>query len=238
MGEGPAQPKEYSEQEGIALLQRFLAFDHEAERELVAQLNRLLWRVFVQRWKRYGLAFTDLRGDCFELVGRWREERSLTLEPLPHLAQRLMKQCGRQRLRERGHEQKTISLDAGWNVPEDEQSEGECAQRAALESELSRAANASPEEQLARKEVFAWLDEAREKLSPAERETFDAERKVADGEAASLREALGVSEAAAWQRRRRMRLALIELAKEAGLDELVDWAAGRRSVRRDKREGT
>ncbi len=234
----PEVAKEYSEEGGLELLRRFDRGEADAERELVLQLNRLLHRVYVQRWSRSGLRFLELRGDCFMLLGEWRETGRLPHEPLPHLAQRLMKQCGTKQARERQRDQGAIRIDQGWETPPAAWSEDDRGRQAALEAELSRQNGPNPEGTLARKELAAWLVEVRERLSPSEQETYDAERKVADDEAKSLAEALGVSDEAARQRRHRMRKAIVALAEEDGLDDLVQWAAGRRTARKDKKEGS
>ena len=186
------------------------------------------------------MPFLDLRGECFILLGEWRAEKSLTIEPLPHLAQRLAKQCGRQLLRDRHADGKLVSVDAGWDEPrEGAEDDGLTFRQRRLERMLSESDETpDPERALQLKELAAWLAGAREKLTPAERETYDAERRVEEGEAASLDEALGLSEAAARKRRERMRRALGALAAADGLDDLAVRARGGRSARKDRGEGT
>ncbi len=221
---GPV-PRELTEAQGLELLRRFVAGDGTVEPELVIQLNRLMYRVFQQRWAGSGLAFVEVRGDCFDVLARWRRVGKLRVEPLPHLAQRLVKQCARQQVRQRVKDKKLRLLDESGKRPK-------LARQAALWNPI-----ANPEQALLGRELYGWLVKARERLSPAEREAYDALVKVAEGEAKSVQQALGIEDAAAWQRVRRVRIAIVELAKQDGMDQVVArWKKGR-SPRVRKAEG-
>ncbi len=220
--------------EGSWLLEAFIARNPAAEPELVLQLNRLLHRVFEQRWTGKKLKYLEVRGDCFELLARWRDEGTLTVEPLPFLAQRLMKQCARQQLRDRYQDTKLVSLDVAFGAaPEDKKSRRKARK---LERQISALDSwRTPEQSLLDKELFEWLTAVREKLSPLEQATYDASIRLADGEVKSLHEALGIKEDAAWQRRKRMRAAIAEMAYKDGMSQIIDrWKAGR-TPRRDKK---
>jgi hypothetical protein len=227
-------PAASARSDGEWLLQRFIERHPAAEPELVLQLNRLLYRVYVQRWRVKKLPYYDLRGDCFILLARWREEGTLTVEPLPWLAMRLMKQCGRQQLRDSFKDKKLLSLDVAFKAPKDDKlSRGRGVGRERRASEWYGWKN--PEQELLARELYEWLLAVREKLTPLERETYDASLCLAENEVKSLHEALGVKEDAAWQRRRRMRVAIAELAQQDGMSTVIDrWKAGR-SPRRDRK---
>ncbi|MHB8418424.1 MAG: hypothetical protein ACYDCL_10140 [Myxococcales bacterium] len=220
-------------EEGIELLGRFIAGDRSVNEELVLNLNRLLFRVFDQRWSGGLVPFLDLRGDCFVLLARWREEGKLRVEPLPHLAQRLMKQVGERARRGRKRDRKQVSLDHGWDAPGD----AKLARfRSRLEQLISaRYGPATPELELLAKELYQWVMGARERISPTEQATFDGCLLVADGEAASLGEALGLRHDAADQRRKRLRESIVRLARQDGMDGVIGRWRGGRAPRRDRK---
>ncbi|MHB8418245.1 MAG: RNA polymerase sigma factor [Myxococcales bacterium] len=223
-----------SEAEQLNLVRRFLLRDPAAESDLALHLNRLLHRVYSQRWDGQGLSFLELRGDCFVLLARWRDEKKVPVEPLPHLAQRLLKQVGRQALRDRHGAAKVVSLDEGWDEPRDEVLRRRRDDRERQASLWN--APRDPEQELLAKELYRWLLAAREKLPLAHQAAFDGCVKVAEGEAASLAAALGCKEDAAKQRRHRLRVALGELALQDGMDVVIQRWKNSRTPRRDRKE--
>lgn len=170
----------------------------------------------------------EIRGEAFSLFGRWLDEKEIDEgEPLMFLARALWKQSAEAFCRERGRELREVSTTQPLPT-------GEEGTPHWMERELSFARGFDdPEEALAAKEAAAWLRGARERLSPNDRETFDAEERLKEGEAKSLHEALGISEEAAWKRRQRMRQAIVELARRDGCEEILELARGARSKRRD-----
>jgi hypothetical protein len=217
------------------LLEAFIRREPAAEEELCLQLNRLLYRVYKQRWSGTKVRFRDVRGDCFEVLGRWRDEGSITLEPLPWLANRLMKQCARQQVRAGVKESKLLRLDAASG--KDDGAEG--ARKRARKAELRASKwnpTPTPEDQLLGRELYEWLVAVREKLSPLEQATYDASIKLADGEVESLHEALGIKEDAAWQRRHRMRVGIAAYAYKDGMQRVIDRFKTGRAPRRDKKK--
>ncbi|MHB8420952.1 MAG: RNA polymerase sigma factor [Myxococcales bacterium] len=224
-------------EDGSWLVERFIAGLPAAEPEICLQLNRLLHRVFEQRWSRQKLSYFEVRGDCFILLAHLREVGKLRVEPLSWLAQRLMKQCARQQLRDRFKDTKLLSLDVAFGAdPEDGK-----AKRLARSRERKASkwyAQETPEQALLGRELFAWLTAAREKLSPTDRSTYDACLELYEGKGGSLHAALGIKEDAAWQRRSRMRAAIAELAHQDGMSQVVDrWKVGRARRRDRKAEG-
>ena len=215
------------------LMERFLAREPAAERELCFRLNGLFERV-CRRDSRWLLpSFVEFRGQAYELLGDWRESGKLRLsESLPYLARRIWGQCADKELRRRKAERRSVSTELGWETPDDP---GLAKRRERLEVETSEAAGEpSPEDLVAERQTAQWLVGCRERISEIERATFDAELQVSEGEAESLALALGVSEAAARKRRQRMREAIVALAEADGVVELLERARSARSTRRDK----
>lgn len=217
------------------LLEAFIRREPAAEEELCLQLNRLLHRVYKQRWGGSKVRFSDVRGDCFEVLGRWRDEGSITLEPLPWLAQRLMKQCARQQVRAGVKEAKLLRLDAASGKDEGAAKARNRARKAELRASKWNP-TPTPEDQLLGRELYAWLLAVRDKLSPLEQATYDASIQLADGEVASLHEALGIKEDAAWQRRHRMRVGIAAYAYKDGMQRVIDRFKSGRAPRRDKKK--
>ncbi|MHB8420694.1 MAG: hypothetical protein ACYDCL_21690 [Myxococcales bacterium] len=69
-------------EDGRWLVECFVAVRRAAEPEICLQLNRLLHRVFEQRWFRQKPSYFELRGDRFILLAHWREVGKLQVEPL------------------------------------------------------------------------------------------------------------------------------------------------------------
>ncbi|MHB1845286.1 MAG: hypothetical protein ACYCWW_10685 [Deltaproteobacteria bacterium] len=218
------------------LVRGFLAREPLVETAFVFRLNGLLERVCRRDTPRLQSRFISLRADAYELLAQWRVSGLVRLdEPLPFLARRLWKQAMEAEERRRQAARKERSLDEGFDEREPDAARRlawrrEQVERAATEA----AAEIGLEQQTVRRELAAWLASARERLSPKERESYDAELRVAEGDAPSLHEALGISEAAGRQRRRRLRLALGELARKDGAEELLELLQEARSTRRDK----
>ncbi len=246
-----APPRILTLEEGLELLRRFIAGDNSVNAELSANLNRLLYRVHGQRWSGGDILFVDARGDCFDLLARWREEGSLTVEPLPHLAQRLMKQSARRLGRQKKKDRKLVSLDEGWNEPGDKKA---ARFRQRLEELISGVVRArkpgwrqawaslplpTPELSVLAVELYDWVMGARERLSESDRQTFDGSLLFASPSAKSLHAALGCTDATARKRRERLREAIVALAKADGMDEAIARWRGGRTPRKDlKKEGT
>ena len=237
---GPAStsvlpPRPTTPADGSWLVERYLARDPAAEPEMVLQLNRLLHRVYKFRWSKKKLSFFELRGDCFTLLTYWRETGILRVEPLAHLAQRLMKQCGRQAMRDSYKDTKLLRLDVAFGSDRDDKRARGRGRRIERRASLWNAPP-TPEQSLLARELYVWLVGARERLGPQEQQTYDVSVRLEEGEVASLHEALGVSDPTARQRRRRMRAAIAVLARQDGMSQVIDrWRVGR-APRRDRED--
>ncbi len=220
-----------------SLMERFLAREKEAEQELVARLDsmgRLVARLF---WPLQFHGWLEFRGEYFATLHRYRDEGLLRLdEPLRFLAQRLLRQSGRKEVIEARRDELALSFsgcregddahaDAGW---------AEWLEREATASVAAQPRFGSPEAALAAKREIAWLEAAKAKLSPSERETLEAEQAVARGEHAGLAAALGVSDAVAYKRRSRLRKSLRRIAQETGATEILERLEARRPRRQPK----
>jgi hypothetical protein len=215
-----------------ALMERFLAKDKAAERELVERMNSMGRLVARHLWWRLYFDWDDFRGEYFATLQRYREEGRLRVdEPLYFLAQRLMKHAGRKAGIEAHRDQMALSLQ-GKRAPHAEEggagpADGDASWAQWLEHEATESIAAQPrftsaETLLATREVDEQLAKAAARLAPTERATYEAERAVAHGEHESLKAALGVTEGNARLRRLRMKKALRAIALELGADDLVE----------------
>ena len=227
--ESPEERKKRLDAEDRELTRRCLAGDAAETRKMLWRLNGLLERWCLKDTPDLYEHFEEIRGDCWELFARWLVEKKVPEEqPVPYLARALWKQAAEAYSRRLGRERREVPLVQPLPT-------GEMGTPHWMERELAQSAgHGNPEEAVATHEAAVWLRDVREKLSPTERETYDAEVAVSDGEAASLHEALGIDEEAAWKRRQRLRKTLKALAAEAGAVEILERAQGARSVRRDK----
>lgn len=215
-----------------SLLERFMARDREASRELVKRLGKLGENVAWRLWPRLSLDWESFQGAYFEVLYRYREEGLLRLdEPLVFLAQRLLKQAGRKAGIEAHRELMALRFhckgmisqelrdklpadeDASWNAWLEKQAQGSVAAQPRF---------GSPEAAVGSAEQLAWIEAAVAKLSPSERATFEAEAAVARGEHESLAAALGVAEGTAYNRRAAMRASLRRMAEADGETEIVE----------------
>jgi hypothetical protein len=206
-----------------------MANEPAALREMIERLNGLLERVCLRDTPHFIDDLEEIRGDCYELFGRWLNEGKLRPnESLPYLARRLWKQCGEAHLQQLKREGREVAIVQ--DLPTGEQGTPHW-----MERELAQAAAmGDPEQALACKSAAEWLLEVRAKLTPAELETFDAEARVERGDADTLHEALGVDDATARKRRERLREKLTLLAAQGGREDILERAKGARAVRRDK----
>ena len=219
------------------LMERLLAGDRQASGEACLRLNGLMERACARDTPKLLRRFAALRGAAFELLGRWLfEKRNLRPdEPLPFLARRLWKQAMEAEARADARAARTVSLDQGWEEADPGEASRLAGRREQLERKIGAAAPpADPERLYAQRELQAWLERARERLSETDRATWEAIERVEDGAAGSLGEALGVTLVAARQRSRRLRVALVELALADGIEEIVERAKRARAVRSDQ----
>ncbi|MHB8416466.1 MAG: hypothetical protein ACYDCL_00210 [Myxococcales bacterium] len=215
-----------------SLMERFLAREKAAEREVVARLDSMGRLVALRFWPRLLWEWENFCGEYFATLHRYREEGLLRLdEPLRFLAQRLLRHSGRKAGLEAHRDRMTLSfsgpLDKGGEAAEP----GWAAwlEREAMASVAAQPRFGSPEAALGAKKELEWL--AKAKLSPSEREMLEAEQAVARGKHESLAEALGVSDEAAWQRRSRLKKALRRLAEETGATEILERLEARMQPR-------
>ena len=224
-----------------ALLERFLAREPAAERELVGRLNSLGKQVARRYWFRLYMIWNEFRGEYFILLYKWREDGKLREgESLRFLAQRLLKQAGRKAGVEAHRDQLAISFQESGRAPEGElgaeprsdggwedatefgHTTGEWVELQALGAIASQPRFADPETALATKETLEWLEAAAGQLSPGERATLEAEVAVARGEHEKLAEALGVKEGTSYNRRSSMNKALKRIARETFATDILE----------------
>lgn len=215
--------------EDRALTLRCLAGEPAALQEMIERLDGLLERVCLKDTPHFIQDFEELRGDCYELFGRWLKEGKIRPdESLPYLARRLWKQSAEAYLRQLKREGREVAIVQ--DLPT-----GETGTPYWIERELAQSAGTADMEQaLATREAANWLLATKAQLSPAELETFEAAERVDNGDADSLHEALGCDDATARKRRERLREKLALLAAQGGREDILERARGARAVRRDK----
>jgi hypothetical protein len=217
-----------------ALMERFLAGDRAAEREVVDRLNSMGRQVALYLWRRLFLQWNDIRGEYFLTLHRYREEGKLRVgEPLRFLAQRLLKHVGRKTGIQAHRDQMAFSLhgkrapqgeegDVGPSPREKDISWAVWLEREATASMAAEPRFASTEAALGSMEQLHSLEKAAAGLPPMERATYEAQRAVANGEHESLEAALGVTPANARQRRSRMKKELRRIARGMKAHDLVE----------------
>lgn len=229
-----------------ALMERFLARDPAAEREVVDRLNSMGRRVALYFWRRLYAQWNDIRGEYFLTLHRYREEGKLRLDqPLWFLAQRLLKHVGRKTGIQAHRDQMAFSLqgkrapqgeegDVGPSAKETDTSWAVWLEREVTASMAAEPRFASTEEALGSMEQLHALEKAAACLPPMERATYEAQVAVANGDHESLAAALGVTQANARQRRSRMKKELRRIARGMKAHDLVERLDARKPPKTKK----